>query len=177
MEAVTFRPATPADAPAIAAIALEGFRTYTTFAPPDWQPPDSLEAHFAAEFASRIDDRSAWVLVAEQDGRVVGHSAFLPATESSRRVEDPELAHLWQLFVARDWWGTGVAVRLHDAALPAAAGRGFTSMRLFTPARQARARRFYEREGWAVAGPPFYDERIGFDIVEYRRSLAEITGS
>ena len=44
-------------------------------------------------------------------------------------------------------------------------------MRLFTPAAQARARRFYEREGWALARPPAFDERIGLDIAEYRRAL------
>ena len=44
-------------------------------------------------------------------------------------------------------------------------------MRLFTPADQARARRFYEREGWRVTGAPHHDD-IGFAVVEYRLDLA-----
>jgi hypothetical protein len=60
---------------------------------------------------------------------------------------------------------------LHARALDEAAHRGFTAMRLFTPAGQARARRFYEREGWKVAGEPFDDSEFGLALVEYRREL------
>lgn len=81
------------------------------------------------------------------------------------------LAHFWQLFVAREWWGSGLAARLHAAVVEAAAHRGFTAMRLFTPAAQARARRFYEREGWRLWAAPVDDE-IGFPVVEYRLDLA-----
>ena len=55
--------------------------------------------------------------------------------------------------------------------LAEARARGFAAMRLFTPAPQARARRFYEREGWALARPPAFDERMGLEIAEYRRAL------
>ena len=44
-------------------------------------------------------------------------------------------------------------------------------MRLFTPAAHARARRFYEREGWAQHREPELDEGFGMEIVEYRRAL------
>ena len=49
--------------------------------------------------------------------------------------------------------------------------RGFAALRLFTPAAQARARAFYEREGWTVAGAPFAHDTMGIDMVEYRRPL------
>ena len=89
----------------------------------------------------------------------------------SATVDDPGLAHFRQLFVTRAHWGTGLATRLHAAALDEARLRGFTAMRLFTPAAQERARRFYEREGWALARPPAFEERIGLDIAEYHRAL------
>jgi hypothetical protein len=44
-------------------------------------------------------------------------------------------------------------------------------MRLFTAAGQARARRFYEREGWAAPEPPRPDPAFGMDTVEYRRTV------
>ena len=84
---------------------------------------------------------------------------------------DPGLAHLWQIFVREPFWGTGVATALHTAMLEEARQRGYARLRLFTPAAQARARRFYEREGWALAAPPFFDESFGMEIVEYRRPL------
>jgi hypothetical protein len=60
---------------------------------------------------------------------------------------------------------------LHTRALHAARERGFTAIRLFTPTGQARARRFYEREGWTVNGEPFCDPGFGLQLVEYHRSL------
>ena len=80
--------------------------------------------------------------------------------------------HFWMLFVRPPWWGSGLAHRLHAAACAEARARGFAALRLFTPAAQARARAFYEREGWTVAGAPFAHDTMGIDMVEYRRPLA-----
>jgi len=44
---------------------------------------------------------------------------------------------------------------------------GLTHLVLWTPAEQHRARRFYEREGWRLAGRDD-DTPIGFPVVEYR---------
>jgi hypothetical protein len=44
-------------------------------------------------------------------------------------------------------------------------------MRLFTPAAHGRARRFYEREGWAAAGGEFHDPTPDLVLVEYRLGL------
>jgi GNAT superfamily N-acetyltransferase len=169
---VTHRPATPADAAAIAALAIASIRAYVSFAPEGWVPPgDDAEAELAGELVRRLGD-SAWGFAAEEDGALAGIATLLPATDANRPEPDPALVHLWQLFVAEPHWGTGVAVRLHADAIASATERGFTSARLFTPAGQARSRRFYEREGWATAAAPFFDERIGFAVVEYRRPLA-----
>jgi hypothetical protein len=51
-----------------------------------------------------------------------------------------------------------------------AAGR-YAAMRLHTPAEHARARRFYEREGWTADAPPFYEPMLGLTLVTYRRAL------
>ena len=75
------------------------------------------------------------------------------------------------LFVTREHWGTGLARRLHAAAIDEARARGFTGMRLFTPGGQQRARRFYEREGWSLARPPPFDEPLGLEIAECRRAV------
>ena len=68
------------------------------------------------------------------------------------------------------WWGTGVATALLEAALSAAAAEGYRRMRLFTPRDQARARAFYEREGFAAhAAGRRFEEAIGLVLVEYAR--------
>lgn len=167
----TSRPAAPDDAAAIAALTIGSFKAYASFAPAGWVPPGAdAEAELTRELVRRLG-ASAWGVVAEDGGKLVGVATLLPATEAGKPDPDPRLAHLWQLFVAESHWGTGLAVRLHADGLAEAAARGFTSARLFTPAGQTRSRRFYEREGWAAVAPPFHDDRIGFALVEYRRPL------
>ena len=61
-----------------------------------------------------------------------------------------------------------MATALNAAAVETAGERGFTEMRLFVAAGQARARRFYEREGWRAVGEPFFDPVPGLTLVEYR---------
>jgi GNAT superfamily N-acetyltransferase len=75
------------------------------------------------------------------------------------------------LFVRPPWWGSGLATRLNALAVAEAAGRGYTAIRLHTPAGQRRARAFYEREGWSTDGVLVPEPLLGIDLVEYRRDL------
>ena len=71
-----------------------------------------------------------------------------------------------------------MAVTLHGHAVEEAMRRGYASMRLYTPERQARARRFYEREGWTVASTG--NERSGevdTTVVRYPDSDLEATAA
>ncbi|MBV9002310.1 MAG: GNAT family N-acetyltransferase [Solirubrobacterales bacterium] len=70
------------------------------------------------------------------------------------------LAHISNLFVRRDHWRVGLAADLHRAALKEARAR-LQELRLLVAAGQARARRFYEREGWEPASDPFDDPTPG----------------
>jgi len=164
-----FRAATPGDAERITDITMEGFETYRSFAPEGWTTPSADEER--GRVLGLLGEDHVWYRVAEHDGELVGHVGFLPADRTFAPTGDPGLAHVRQLFVVRAHWGTGLATQLHGAALDEARARGFTGTRLFTPAAQERARRFYEREGWALARPPAFDDRIGLEIAEYRRAL------
>ncbi len=112
-------------------------------------------------------------VVAESAGDVVGQITVMPAACAPHPVDDAALAHISNLFVRRDHWGSGLAGDLHRAALATARDRGCTGLRLFVAAGQDRARRFYEREGWVPAGDPFDDPIPGLTMIEYRFSLGE----
>ena len=86
-------------------------------------------------------------------------------------AHDPALAHLRHLFVARAHRGTGLAVELLRRAEGDARAAGFVRLRLNTPQPQARARRFYEREGFTTTGVPLADDRFGMPMLEYVRAL------
>lgn len=163
------RPATPDDADALAQTVSEGFDSYRAFAPGGWEPPDRLE--LALGIAVRLQDEFMRSVVAEEDGTVAGQAAWLPAAKARQSLEDPSVAHLGQLFVRRAWWGSGLAIELLDWAVHGARAAGYDAMRLFTPVDHLRARRFYEREGWALSGEPFVEQPLGLAIVEMRRPL------
>jgi GNAT superfamily N-acetyltransferase len=166
--APSLRPGDQSDAEQIATVQLEGFEGYRSFAPAQWRPPAS-EVDAIRE---RLASPDVWCLIAEENGEPAGQVMVMPAVmHRSWGSDDPTLAHLWQLFVRPPWWGSGLASALHAEAVRETASRGFTAMRLFTPAGQARARRFYEREGWAPAGEPFDNDEFGLPLLEYRRAI------
>ena len=170
LEALVFRTATAADAGALAAVMAEGLGTYRSFAGDGFLPPTAAE--ITAVLEARLGRPGVWCLAAEDATAVAGYVSVLPADQGTRPVADPGLMHFWMLFVRPPWWGSGLASRLHAAACAEAKARGFAALRLFTPAAQARARGFYEREGWTVSGAPFAHDTMGIDMVEYRRPLA-----
>ena len=166
---IRFRRATAADADALAVGLIDGVEDYPSFAPPGWRAP-SLEAereHLRASLAYDF----VHCLLAEAGGELVGQITTLPAARAAHPVDDTSLAHLSNLFVRRDHWGTGLSRELHRAAVDDAAERGFSELRLFVAAGQERARRFYEREGWRAVTEPFDDPIPGLTMVEYRYSL------
>lgn len=167
-DAPRLRPATPADAGVLARSLIDGLSRYREFAPEGWEPP-TVEFELGL-IGPILADADSWARIAEtRTGELAGQACFLPAAKAREPVDDPALAHLRTLFIEPPFWGAGLALRLHDAALDAARERGYTAIRLFTAEGQARARRFYEREGWehTGTGPP-----IGaLTFAEYRRAL------
>ena len=166
---IALRRATLDDAERLAQGLIDGFEHYRGYAPEGWEPPTL--AHETANVRRRLPDERMWCVVAEDGDELVGQVSFLPAAISGRPVDEPHLAHLSNLFVREDRWGTGLARELHDMARDEAAARGFTEMRLVTPEGQARARRFYEREGWRAVGEAFFEPALGLEIIEYRCAL------
>ena len=162
------RAASRDDAPAIVAMLEAGLRTFGDFAP-EWRPPPQEEdAVLATEWV--LGRPGTWYVIAEDAHGQAGQCGFHPGHEERmmRGAPIPGLAHFWQLFVRRDLWGSGLAGRLHGMAVDEMRSRGYERARLFTPAGSARARGFYEREGWEWSGrtiagmgePPI-------DLVEY----------
>jgi len=165
---VDFRLVAASDAPVLSRLNHDAYRGYVDWAPPGWEPPAFEER----EIAERLELPGTWGQVALDGDEPVGYVILSPArTLGEVRTPIPGLAHLWHLFVARAWWGRGVAVRLHVAAMAEARRAGYSEAMLRTPRDNARARRFYEREGWRASGAELFAPDMLLDLVEYRRML------
>lgn len=136
------RAATPGDTDAIAEVWHRGWRDGHLGHVPDALLPHRLFEDFLARVPPRIPDS----VVAEIDGRVVG---FVTVREDE--VE--------QVYVAAETRGTGVANVLLQRAEELVAVR-FEVAWLSVVVGNARARRFYERNGWRDMGPHDYRAEI-----------------
>ena len=154
---IMIRTATPADAPALAELAAETF--------PLACPPHTTEASIAAFIAehftvARFDDYLAdagrTLLVAEDDGRLVGYSMLIAGepgdADAAAAVTQRPTIELSKLYTRAVAHGTGVAAPLMSQTLAAAAAAGAASVWLGVNEENARAIRFYEKHGFAKVG-------------------------
>lgn len=107
------------------------------------------------------------VFVAEDSGGVLGFAS------SAVSGTDVALGVLAQLYVDPAAWGTGVARDLLASATDSLRARGLRAATLAVARDNARARRFYEREGWRATGAEELERLWGVELVAavYRREL------
>ena len=164
---VTVRPATVADAPAMGRLVVRAwqaaYRGHMPDAYLDGLRPQDRAAYW--DEVLRREDRRGAVLVAERDGEVVGFAALGPSP-------DPEGAgELYAINVDPAHWGTGAGRALLEAAQAELDRMGFAESVLWVLPGNARARRFYERAGWAADGTERTAEVFAVTVpeVRYRR--------
>jgi ribosomal protein S18 acetylase RimI-like enzyme len=138
------RPATGADARVVAIIWHRGWRDGHEGHVSD----ELVSARTEASFRLRASQRVADTTVATVDGAVAG---FIMVVENE--VE--------QVYVASTHRGTGMAAALLAKAEEIVANNGYESAWLAVVAGNARARRFYERNGWIDSGPIEYPAATG----------------
>ncbi|HET7648347.1 MAG TPA: GNAT family N-acetyltransferase [Gaiellaceae bacterium] len=136
-----------------------------------WQA--AYEHLFGAERLAGLDverRRAGWertiredggVLVAERDGRVVGFASVGADRQDARRGE------LYAIYVLPDAWGGGAGPALLAEATRALAA-SFPEAVLWVLEDNPRARRFYERAGWAPDGTRRDEEFLGVATGEVR---------
>ena len=125
-------------------------------------------AEWADRWARRLAAaRGAVDVVAELDGVVVG---FVSAGTDRDGSVDGEV---YAINVHPDAWGTGAGPALLARATEHLRAAGFAEAVLWVVDANARARRVYEREGWAADGGTRDLEVGGATVAEvrYRRSL------
>ena len=152
MSDTILRPARGTDVDRIAEIWHEGWHDGHAGHVPDGLTAARTLPAFTERVRHRVTDTDE-TIVAEVDGEVAG---FLMV----------ELDEVEQLFVARGHRGSGLATTLLREGERQVAGKGYAVAWLAVVTGNARARRFYEREGWADAGDlPYVVEAGGEQFV------------
>lgn len=169
-EAWTIRAAGPEDAAGIAVLHVASWR---------WAYRGLLSGGVLA--ALSVDDRAAmWtelladdgvaVLVAELDGELDG---FASAGASRDDDATPGTGEVAAIYLAEEAAGSGLGRDLFSRIQDELRRRGFTRATLWVLETNARARRFYEREGWRWDGS-LSDHQIQCDRQPIVRYAAEL---
>lgn len=158
----TYRDATPTDIPALDALFRGSFSE--TFGP--LYAPADLAA-FLAQFTPEAwtqDLATKRLRLAEAASRLLGYAKLGPCALPVEAGGDA--LELYQLYLAADAKGTGVARTLMDWTIATSRSEGATELYLSVYVENHRARRFYERYGFLDIGR--YDFPVGDHIDEDR---------
>jgi GNAT superfamily N-acetyltransferase len=145
---VSVRPATTADAEAIARVQVITWRTaYRSLLPAqvldEWDDDAAVTSWRAAVAAPPTSGHG--VLVAVESGTVVGFAAYGP-------TDDPGAAELVTLLVEPRWGRRGHGSRLLAAVADLATERGVHSLQTWVPEDDVVTGRFLGSAGWATDG-------------------------
>lgn len=144
---VTIRDAGPEDSETLARVralswrsAYDGLLSPETIAAatgPDWA---GRQREFLAEEPARR------ALLAQDGDEAVGMAVYGPDREADRRGD----AELYVIYVLPGYWSRGVGRPLMDRVIEGVRAGGYSRLGLWVLAANERARRFYERYGFAV---------------------------
>ncbi len=148
----TIRPATEADAAALAELAERTF--CATFAHEN--RPEDMDAHCRDSYgesiqAAEIRDVARATLVCEEAGRLIAFGQ-LRWSRAPACVAGGRPAEIQRLYVDAPWHGKGVAQRLMASLLDIASKGGADVAWLGVWERNPRAIAFYEKSGFCVVG-------------------------
>lgn len=149
MTQLTLRDATPADVPALSALAIEAFNA--KFA--DLYSPQDLATFLAealeeAPIAAGLANPDSVYQLAEADGRLVGYCRVGLKCGFPEHARGAKVMELKQLYTASDATGMGIGKALMDWAMEQFATRGADEAQLSVYSENHGAHRFYERYGF-----------------------------
>ena len=166
------RHATESDIPALARVHVATWQVAYRGILPDHLLDGLTQTQFETSWRERIASISRTTLVCERRHTIVGFAAFGPTRD---RDQDAALtAELYGLYVESAHWSHGYGHALWQQVQEAFMGSRYESATLWVLAENVRARRFYEREGFALEeNMSKVEERAGFKLheVRYRKAF------
>ena len=127
--------------------------------------PENVQAYLAEAFTEdkltqEIQETASTFIVASLAGKLVGYTK-LNLSAAQADVQDPASVEVARLYTLEEVWGAGLGQLLLDAAIAFGRQEGKTWLWLGVWEHNARAIRFYEKNGLLIFGShpfPFGDE-------------------
>lgn len=152
--------------------------TFPLASPPDTDPADNaafIAAHLSeTRFRDYLADPLRMLFLALLDEAPVGYAMLVTGEpydkDAARAVTTRPTVELSKIYVLPERHRSGVAGELMAVSLQAAAEIGARSVWLGVNQRNARANRFYEKQGFRIAGTKHFrvGERLFEDYVRER---------
>jgi GNAT superfamily N-acetyltransferase len=163
---VTIRPATVADALAIAEVHVHSWQwAYRGLIPDDYLDRLSIQRGAEVHTQRLAIETGGRTWVADQEGQVIGFATTGPSRDPDA---SPRTAEIGAMYLRREAAGTGVARALFVHAIQDLWQRGYEEATLWVLDNNARARKFYEKVGWFPDGTTKTEERPGALLHEVR---------
>ncbi len=158
--------AAPEDARGIAQLHVATWQAaYKDIVPADYLAALSVAAR-EAMWSESISRNVPDILVAKENGAIVGFVAFGPCRDEGAPARQAEI---WAIYVAPPHWSAGIGRRLWLAAREHLVRQGYQSVSLWVLAHNTRATQFYLAAGfqpepqkskeWLVAGESLQEIR------------------
>ena len=145
---IVIRPATPVDVPGLGRLGALLVRTHHDFDPKRFIPPTrQTEQGYASFLGSQLEEANAGVLVAVQDGEVIGYTFSGMEGQDWKSLRGPA-GVLYDIIVHPDRRGLGVARMLLDATVARLKSLGAPQIVLSTAQRNTSAQRLFAAAGF-----------------------------
>lgn len=117
-------------------------------------PQFYLDSIPSGRWADSVDGEGRYSLILLDRGRMIGTSSF----SQSRFAEMPDWGEIISIYLLPEYMGKGIGGSILNAALFELGQMGFSRCFLWVLEENARARHFYEREGFSESGRTIDDE-------------------
>lgn len=170
MPAFQVRPANVEDAQAIAVVHVKTWQyAYRGQIPDDFLDSMSI-ARRTERWRTILAGREfqEQIFVAEVDGTIVGFSVVGRSRDDDA---DDSVGELYAIYIDAQSMNHGVGSALLEAGQVYLAQQGYALATLWVLETNQRARRFYERKGWAVDGKTRQEEIANATVSEVRYAI------
>lgn len=170
---VRIRPAVATDLDQVVAVNLESWRHVSAGHVPqeriDAFTPKECSARWRRRFG-KLGTHPEQLLVAEQDGSVIGFSYFGPASDDDKAGQG--CGQIFLIYLKPDCIGYGVGNELIKQTLSALVSAGYNQVALWVLVSNERARAFYSRHEFIPDGATDLDTSTGTARMRYGRALS-----